>query len=180
MWVSVCSRLLIGGCLVDCMCLPIGAWMLSGGIAYLVLCTHQDFGPGNGLKPDGRVQWHKIGVFRPLCDETKLVSIVHAASGRNGTIPAHVNIGKAFSLVSNHNEGKAQFERLPTKVPCSYFFPKHLCKNNTKGGQDKYMDNIIIACRRVLETQVAARATASGSSTDAVLMEEFVFFVLLL
>ena len=171
--------LLLGGCIVDCMCLLIGAWMLFCGIAYLVSCPHQDCGPGSGLKPDGRIQWYRIGVFRPTFDETKLVSIVHAASGRVGTIPAHVNIGKEFALAFNHNEGKAQFERLPTKVPCSDFFPKHLFKNNKKGGKDKYMDNIIIACRRVLETQVAARATASGSSTDAVWMEEL-FVVLLL
>ena len=146
--------------------------MLFGGIAYLVLCTHQDFGPGTGLKPDGRTRWYTTGVFRSLFEETELVSTVHAASGRHGTIPAHVNIGKEFALAFNHNEGKAQFERLPTKVPCSDFFPKHFFKNNKKGGKDKYMDNIIIACRRVLETQVAARATASGSATDAVWMEE--------
>ena len=132
-----------------------------------MLSCCQDLKLGNGYYADGRISWHKIGVFQPCFGMDGVLSgITHKASQVNGTIPPHVKITKQYSLLLNHNAHKAVFELKPSKVEVSDFFNKADLKGFKKGGSSKQFRDIVATQQALLVAKEQNKAASSGAQAS--------------
>ena len=132
-----------------------------------MLSCCQDLKLGSGYYADGRISWHKIGVFLPTFGMDGVLSaITHKGSDTGGTIPPHVNVTKQYSLLYNHNEHKAVFELKPNKVDVSDFFTKGALRAFKKGGSTKQFKDIVTTQKAILVAKEESKVASSGSQAS--------------